>query len=283
MESPIPRKFAAKYSSKWQGWTAISLGVISLGGAPVSLIWAIPLILLGVYFLRGEGMSPRKVEGAERKALKLQTEIDSAKNSLASASGGRAVVAYRNLERLITSTKVPDSNARLSAILEEISFDKSRIESVSIGTIPRLGFLNKNSIEIYRDWIICGQESFDVDSSTKGEVHIDGSIQINAKNNRVDTRTATVQFVSRDWSKSFEISPDNAPQARLLVSQLAAVVDSLKPSGVTTADMAKMIDTILNNSGQPPAEKLQQLSELRYQRLLSDEEFEAAKAKVLGI
>jgi hypothetical protein len=44
-----------------------------------------------------------------------------------------------------------------------------------------------------------------------------------------------------------------------------------------------MIETILSNSGQPPAEKLKQLSDLRFQRLLSDSEFDAAKARILGI
>jgi hypothetical protein len=39
----------------------------------------------------------------------------------------------------------------------------------------------------------------------------------------------------------------------------------------------------MSNSGQPAAEKLKQLSDLRFQRLLSDSEFEAAKAKILGI
>jgi DNA-directed RNA polymerase specialized sigma54-like protein len=62
-----------------------------------------------------------------------------------------------------------------------------------------------------------------------------------------------------------------------------AVIESLKPKGVTSADISELMKTILSNSGQPAAQKLQQLSDLRYQRLLTDEEFEAAKAKVLGI
>ena len=50
-----------------------------------------------------------------------------------------------------------------------------------------------------------------------------------------------------------------------------------------TKKRLKMMETILNSSGQPPAEKLKQLSDLRFQRLLSDSEFEAAKARILGI
>jgi hypothetical protein len=287
-ESEERRKFAAKYSSKWKGWTVLFLGATFLLGFlsnpnPGSILFAITLIPLGVYLLRGEGSNPRGLEKSEQRAKKLQAKIDDAKNTLAAARGGQAVVAYRNLESLLKSTKLPDYSSRLDEILREIDFDRSSITSVEIGSIPRLGFLNKTQIEIYRDWIISGQEAYDVDVSTKGEVHVEGSIQFDAKNNKVDTRTANIQFVSKDWSQSFAINPDSVNQARLIVSQLSVVVDSLKPSGVTTADISKMIEAILNNSGQPPAEKLQQLSELRYQRLLSDQEFEAAKAKVLGI
>ena len=68
-----------------------------------------------------------------------------------------------------------------------------------------------------------------------------------------------------------------------MASQLMAVIEELKPKSATTADISALMKTIMNNSGQPAAQKLQQLSDLRYQRLLTDEEFEAAKAKVLGI
>jgi hypothetical protein len=42
------------------------------------------------------------------------------------------------------------------------------------------------------------------------------------------------------------------------------------------------LETILASVGQPAAVRLQQLDALRYQRLVSDEQFEAAKAKILG-
>jgi hypothetical protein len=96
-------------------------------------------------------------------------------------------------------------------------------------------------------------------------------------------RTASVQFVSSSWSQTFPTNVNAVSDARRIVAQLSVVTDSLKPAGVTTADITKMIETILSNSGQPPAEKLKQLSDLRFQRLLSDSEFDAAKARILGI
>lgn len=290
------RKFAYKYKFKWLGWAIIFyaifgfpslvdslLDVSTTAGAFFAFFGIVFLIALGIYFLRGVELSPAQIARAQRKADKLQAEIDRLKKKLSSAAGGQLVVEYRNLENLLNSTKLPNSRERFEEILDEISFDKSKIQSVEIGVIPKISFLNNHPIEIYKDWIIWGQTAYDVDSSTRGEVHVDGSIQIDAKNKKHDMRTANIQFVSTGWSHSFRIGPDQANDARRLVAQLAAITDSLKPSSVTTEDIAKMIDTILSNTGQSPAEKLQQLSDLRYQRLLSDQEYEAAKAKILGI
>jgi hypothetical protein len=279
-----PRKFAAKYQYKWQGWVAIVLGVSALGSAEIFTgIIGILLIVGGVYLLRGQGTSPAQEAKRKAKADKLQSQIEHATSRLASAKGGAAVVAYRRLESLIKNTKTADAQARFDAILAAIKFDPTSIESKFIGSIPRAGSWKIVNVEIYKDWIISLDESFDVDISTRAEVHVDGSITYDAKNNKIDNRTATIQFVSTDWSTSFGISPDRADDARRMASQLMAVIEELKPKGVTTADISELLKSILNASGQPAAQKLQQLSDLRYQRLLTDEEFEAAKAKVLGI
>jgi hypothetical protein len=279
-----PKKFAAKYQYKWQGWTAVILGISALGsGEPISMTLGLVLIAGGIYFLRGQGVSPAQAARRKAKADKLQSQIESATARLAAATGGAAVVAHRNLEALIRGTKTPDADERFKAILAEIKFDASSVESKFIGSVPRVGVWKAAPVEIYKDWIISGQESFDVDISTRAEVNVDGAITYDAKNNEIDNRQASIQFVSTDWSTSFSISPNSADDARRMASQLMAVIEALKPKGVTSADISELMKTILSNSGQPAAQKLQQLSDLRYQRLLTDEEFEAAKAKVLGI
>ena len=54
---------------------------------------------------------------------------------------------------------------------------------------------------------------------------------------------------------------------------------STPQQGVVVVD----VETILNATGKSQAERIQELSNLRYQRLISDEEFQAAKTKILGI
>ena len=92
-----------------------------------------------------------------------------------------------------------------------------------------------------------------------------------------------MQFTSESWALSAPIAPDDANEARRFIDHLMTHVESLSSRHATVADMREMIDTILEANGQPPAEKLQQLSNLRYERLISDEEFERAKTRILGI
>lgn len=278
------RRFAAKYRSKWQGWLALIFGITSTtNGEIYGPILGVPLVVLGIYLLRGQGLSPKSIERSKKKADKLQSKIESATRDLETAQGGRAVVAYRNLEEVLKSTKLPDYQNTLEKILQDIKFDKSKLNSDRIGIISGPGIINRNQVEVFKDWIIYGQSAFDIEPSTRGEVHVEGNIQLDQKGKQHDLRKASIQFVSSSWSKTFPINLNDVSDARRIVAQLSVVTDSLKPAGVTSADIAKMIETILSNSGQPPAEKLKQLSDLRFQRLLSDSEFEAAKARILGI
>jgi len=278
------RPFAAKYKYRWQGWVAVGLGLsAAVSGEPVSVVIGILLLAAGVFLLRGQGMNPKSIERSQKKVDKLQSKIEEATRRLESSSGGNAVVAYRNLENILKSTKSPDYASKFAEILAEIKFDRSSIQSDHIGSISGPGVLNRVPIEIYKNWIISGQTAYDVDVSTRGEVHVEGNVAIDNKGKKQDMRKAYVHFVSTNWSQTFPFNLDQVSEARRIVAQLAAVTDSLRPTGVTSADIAKMIETIMNNSGQPAAEKLKQLSDLRFQRLLSDSEFESAKTRILGI
>lgn len=278
------RPFAAKYKYKWQGWVALvaGLGWVASGDI-VTTIFGVLMLALGVYLLRGQGVSPKSIERSQRKADKLQSKIDQATRDLEHASGGKAVVAYRNLEKIMKATKAPDWTSQFQKILSDINFDASSIQSDHIGTLSGPNALNKTPIEVYKNWIISGQNAFDVDVSTRGEVNVEGNVQIDSKGKKHDLRTANISFASTNWAHTFPFSLAQVSEARKIVSQLSAVIDSMKPTGATSADIAKIIETITTNSGQPAAEKLKQLSDLRFQRLLSDAEFEAAKAKILGI
>jgi hypothetical protein len=124
---------------------------------------------------------------------------------------------------------------------------------------------------------------YDFDVSTRGSVNVDGSIQFDKNNNEVDMRTATLQLATKDWSKAYKILPEEADEARRIVNQLAAIVEEMKPKVLTAVEMKEAMKELLESSAKSPAEKLEELSNLRYQRLLTDQEFQAAKTKILEI
>jgi hypothetical protein len=47
--------------------------------------------------------------------------------------------------------------------------------------------------------------------------------------------------------------------------------------------MEAMVEKLVMASGPSPAEKISELSDLRFGRLISDDEYEAAKLRILGI
>ncbi len=219
----------------------------------------------------------------DQTARVVEAGVEPAAAVLADARGGTAVVAYRNLEKTVRKQhgrqEGPDV---LSSTLASINFDRSRLDS------PRLGEVIAKSgpdVEVYRDWVIRGQEAHDVDPTTSAKVVCSGR-QLQDR----DNRKAELQIVSASWSMRVPISPDRANDARFVADQLNAITRSRKPRVATSADvealgadMKEMVEKLVTASGPSPAEKISQLSDLRYGRLVSDDEYEAAKARILGI
>jgi hypothetical protein len=255
------------------------------------------MIDLTVFYLVSLGIgsylvaSPKPQEYFEKrskdKAAAAESAIQSALRDLEMATGVRAFIAYENLERLVdkAGTGYPK---QLSELLASINFDQSRVESKYLGSLVNLnagmfGHPDRKTIRVYQQWVVAGDMGYDFDVSTRGSVTVDGSIQLDKNNNKVDMRTASMQLATQDWSHAFKILPDQADEARRILNQLAALVEEMKPKVLTAVDMKKAMEELLDSSAKSPAEKLEELSNLRYQRLLTDQEFEAAKTKILGI
>ena len=222
------------------------------------------------------------------KQQKADAAIASALRHLSGRSGAKAVVAYEELEALVKKTYKVQAHQKLEELLASISFDRAQVESKLIGTLVNLeaGVFStgaKNSIRVFSDWVIAGKTAYDFDVSTRGEVTIDGSVTVDKYNNRVDNRKASLQLATQDWSHSFSIAPDQADEARRILNQLNAIIEQRKPKAVSAEEIGQMIEGLLSSSGKSPAEKLEELSNLRYQRLLSDKEFEQAKTRILEI
>lgn len=223
----------------------------------------------------------------QKRDAETERRIQAALANLRDATGARAVIALEELETLVKKANKADFGARMQALLNGIGFDQSRVDSKLLGTLTNrqavFSFGNGRLIRVYKDWVIAGNVGYDFDISTRGQVSVDGSIQYGAKNQKVDNRTATLHLATQEWSAAFSILPDEADEARRILMQLNAIIEQMKPQALSAADLHSAMDRLMSNSGKSPAEKLEGLSNLRYQRLLSDQEFEAAKSKILGI
>ncbi|MFK3669865.1 hypothetical protein ACI2IX_06800 [Leifsonia aquatica] len=305
-DSPSRRPFAAKYAHRGWGIGLIVFGVLAFFGGfsvigsgtnPIpSFVVGLGAAAVGVYLFRGRGVNPavsaRNAAAEYRTAARVLVALDEAKAALAAApAGGATVVAYRNLEATARRLQPAEAPALIAAAVSEACVDPAALESPWLGAVAAVG---GGQVEFFADWVIYGQEAHDVDASTRGQVFVDGSVQVTSAvvtdkkgaptivNQQHDLRTAQLQLTSATWSMSVAIDQSQVQDARRLVDQLAARVQSAKEAA-STGEIRDLVDTILMSTGQPPAEKLRELSNLRYERLLSDEEFESAKSRILGL
>lgn len=222
-------------------------------------------------------------------AARTQAVLDQTKQRLAQAEGrGAALVAFRELQATAKRLYPHDAEARVGQAVTDIGFDYAKISSPHLGNIYPLQ--RGPALEFFAAWVIFGTEAHDVEPSTRGQVYVDGTVHVIPRVTKKgkhyqetqDLRTAELQLTSASWSLRVPIKPDDANEARRLVGLLGIHAEQLGPRAVSREDIREMVDAILRNTGQPAAEKLTQLSNLRYNRLLNDEEFESAKAKILG-
>lgn len=232
-----------------------------------------------------EYFEQRKLEKQRQAEIAIQAALD----GLDEQSGVKAAVAFEYLESLVRKSFKKDAGRKMDEVLASINFDKTRVESKFLGSVdsgalaPFVGFISGGKVRVYKDWVIQGKIGYDFDVSTRGEVTVDGSISYDKNNKQVDNRTASLHLATQDWSHSFSIDPDQADEARRVLNQLNAIVEQMKPKAVSAADIAEAMQNLMNAGGKSPGEKLEELSNLRYQRLLTDKEFELAKEKILGI
>jgi hypothetical protein len=219
----------------------------------------------------------------DQTARVVETGVEPAAAILAGARGGAAVVAYRNLEKTVRKAHGrSEGPAALSSMLASINFNPSRLNSPALGKVRTKSGAD---VEVFRDWVIRGQEAHDVDATTSVKVVCSGH-----QTKDSDNRKAELQIVAASWSMRVQISPDHANDARFVADQLNAITRSLTPRAATSADIKALgadikatVEKLVMASGPSPAEKISQLSDLRFGRLISDDEYESAKLRILGI
>lgn len=284
-EQSTRRKFAAKYRYRKTGVWLLIIGLLfllgSLGGGDeiiLSLLIGVTGTVLGIYFLRGQGEHPkvteRRLAAEQHQAAVVKHSIDQAVwNLQQNSQGALGLIAYRNFEATLQHYYPHDFENQKYHILSQINFDINKIVSPLIGVIYTS---DAQALEVFEDWLIIGQHGYDVDETTYAEIH-------ESRNYETAQTTVMLTFASRRWSFSVPIDQANVSDARRIIAQFHAFSRTLQSRGASVSDIQSLVDQILANTGKSPAEKLEQLDDLRYKRLLSDQEFADSKKRILNI
>lgn len=292
-------KYAANTKTKKWGRGIFFLSIFGVFAGLITgdigtaiLIAVFYAVMAGVGFYLWTSEVPSEYFSKKTSDKKAQADraIMSALERLQGLTGAKAFIAFERLENLVQAAYKDDASRKLTELLESVDFDRARVESKFIGGIGNLGAGvalvtagPDKYIRVYKDWVIAGNLGFDFDVSTRGEVTLDDSMQRGRDPKLADYRKAALHLATQDWSHTFEIYPSQANEAKRILLQLEAIIDQMKPKAVSAAEIGEVMERLVGSTGKSPAEKLEELSNLRYQRLLSDKEFEAAKQKILGI
>ncbi|XPP27553.1 MAG: DUF2510 domain-containing protein [Leucobacter sp.] len=233
------------------------------------------------------GGDPKKAEAA---IAQFHTQIQRLLAAQAAGHRGEARLAWIAAYAVVDQAFGPDSEDRWDDSLASIGFDPDFVRSPSIGSVAAL---SGGSFEAYEDFVTFNGQALDNNRYSTLTVFQDGQRQVTIvnvadKKGRIrpvqqvhDLRTAAIQVSGPTGALRANIHPDLAGYAHQVAAQFNARMQAVSPSAATTADLKEMIEAILGATGQPAAEKLQQLDRLRYERLLSDEDWKQAKARIL--
>lgn len=306
VSAPPRRPFAAKYAHPGWGVTLIIVGALSTigvaSGSIPSFIVGLALIAWGIYLVRGRGLTPAKATALARVRDEQQAarmllpavvlpSIETAATALAVAPPGAAsFIAYRNVVETVRFFTPATADQTIAAVLTSTGYDAHAVPP-PLGAFPAI--TPPATVEVFASWIIVGQYGYDFERGTRVDVFVDGNVAVSthlvAKGRRTqqvtqehDLRRATVQFTSPSWSFTAEIPIAALSTARELAARLNAVLAQAEPQAATLDDMQSLVERIVASNEQPIEEKIRQLSNLRFERLLSDAEFEHAKARLLS-
>lgn len=185
-----------------------------------------------------------------------------------------------------------DSEGAVATILR-----KSSLEGVQPTLVTAIDFWEKNIVVTNKNKSVA---SYPISSDLKAELYEDGQLSVQYVANRAasashgsiglnllsaafsapthdkkktDTRSVSIHLVSSTWQVQMNVSPAIVSKARALATRVNQIVGTLEAGQGSTADPAKQPDV---------SESLMKLVELKNQGVLTDEEFNKAKGKLLS-
>jgi hypothetical protein len=185
-----------------------------------------------------------------------------------------------------------DSEGAVATILR-----KSSLEGVQPTQVSAIDFWEKSIVVTSRNK---GVGSYPISPDLKAELYEDGQLSVQYVANRAtsashgsiglnllsaafsapthdkkktDTRSVSIHLVCSTWQVEMNVSPQIVSKARALATRVNQIVGTLEAGQRSNADPVKQQDV---------SESLMKLVELKNQGILTDEEFNKAKGKLLS-
>lgn len=304
-----PRKpFAA--ASAHRGWAIglILVGALVVVGSPtnlmsrtasvsgggvagfiVALLIGGAMVVFGIYLWRGQGPTTAQVVNKARAADQYDAALARFKAEAAKSLKPRAALVTPYLALLAASSQHfgAASAAQIREVLKDLGVDAGAMAPALIGQVPGLA--------VHPDWLVVdNKQAYDLTAATRAQFHLDDRVQTVTQSKTrggktISTSTevprgGTLQIVSEGWSQTVAVRPQYVPSARKLVEHLAIRVDQLREANRVAAEERRSVgaEQVRAIANPETAQALQNLQNLLYTRVISDEEFARMKAKLLG-
>jgi hypothetical protein len=258
------------------------------GSFVIAIVVGLGLAAWGLYLFRGQGPRTKVVATKAEVANAYESSVAALSSEVARSPEPRAalVAAYLGVHAAATrhfgAVQAP---GELAALFASIGFDPASVSAPIVGQIPGLA--------VHRDWIIVGTTSFDIDGTTRAQFHLDDIARVTTTSkqkgrNVVSTsveapRGGQLQIVSSGWSQTIRVEAWNVANARVLAETINIRGEQLKGSMDKAAQRSSVeVEQIRAIANPETAQALQNLQNLLFTRVISDEEFARMKSKLLA-
>lgn len=262
-------------------------------GGPGSFVFAVvlgvALIVWGFYLIRGQGEATGPVAARARAANDYEAALDAFKKEVdkSKAPSAALVTSFLVLQEAAHRRFAPsDASTELSRECAELEFSIETISTPVLGQVQGL--------TLHKDWLIVGTRAFGITSTSRAQFHLDDQVQTvttsQGKGNRVVStsveapRGGVLRIVTDDGQQAINVKPEQVSDARQIVEQVAARADQIKESASIAAQgrASTEAEQIKAISNPDTAKALQNLQNLLFTRVITDEEFAQMKSKLLS-
>lgn len=257
------------------------------GAFALALVLGFGLIALGFYLFRGQGERTGPVAARARAANDYEAAIAVLREEVGKSTVPSAALVTAFLvaqEAAHRRFGVSTASVELSRECAEIGFAMESIFTPVLGQVQGL--------TLHKDWFVAGTRAWGITSTTKAQFDLDDRVTTvttsKGSGKRVVStsveapRGGVLRLVSDDGSHALNVHPSQVSNARQIVQMVAARADQLKES-TTAAVQGRALaeaEQVKAISNPETAKALQNLQNLLFTRVITEDEFAKMKAKL---